>query len=142
MPRGALSWARLMVSRETVIWGGGFNPSVGGGHSCMYMHILAIYMHLWHIHAYTCIDLGREYIHTYMCIYVHTCIYAHQHTYTYIYVSIHTYTCIYMHICSNLYLDMLHQNRGLEVLWSRGCRHSMAAGCNPVFQISCDRPWE
>jgi hypothetical protein len=58
-PRGALSWACLMVSRGTVIWGCGSNPSVVGGPSCIYMHI----------HAYTCIDLGRECIHAYMCIY-------------------------------------------------------------------------
>ena len=79
------------------------------GHSCIYMHILAIYMHIWHIHAYTCIDLGRVYIHAYMCKYVHTFIYLHIHAYTYIYVQIHAYTCIYVHICSNLYFKMLHQ---------------------------------
>ena len=101
MPRGALGWASLMVSRGTVIWGGGSNPSVFGGHSCIYMHILAIYMHICHIHAYTCIDLGREYIHAYMCICMHTCIYAHLHTYTCIYVCIHTYTYVYVHIRSN-----------------------------------------
>ena len=55
MPRGALSWARLMVSRGTVIWGGGSNPSVVGGHSCIYMHILAIYMHDIACMEYTCI---------------------------------------------------------------------------------------
>ena len=128
MPRGALSWARLMVSRGTVIWGGGSNPSVVGGHSCIYMHILAIYMHIWHIHAYTCIDLGRVYIHAYMCIYMHICIYAHLHTYKCIYMSIHTYTYIYVHIRSNLYLNMLHQievwrcfgAEAADILWLLG----------------------
>ena len=109
MPRGALSWARLMVSRGTVIWGGGSNPSVVGGHSCIYMHILAIYMHIWHIHAYTCIDLGREYIHAYMCIYCVTDrVSLHGEHHTCIYVQIHAYTCIYMHIlCMFMYDHIL-----------------------------------
>ena len=134
MPRGALSWARLMVSRGTVIWGGGSNPSVVGGHSCIYMHILAIYMHVWNIHA-----------GIYTCIYVHIRAYMHMRSFTYIYIHIHLYTYIYVHIRAYMLefiLGYAPSNRGLGVFWSGGCRHSMAAGCNPVRQISCDRPWD
>ena len=116
MPRGVLCWARLMVSTETVIWGGGINPSVLGGHSCIYMHILAIYMHIWHIHAYTCIDLGRVYIHAYMCIYYVTDRVKHICSNTCIYLHILAYMCIYYlpyvaRICSKMkcvYARILH----------------------------------
>ena len=98
MPRGALSWARLMVSRGTVIWGGGSNPSVVGGHSCIYMHILAIYIHGIYMHIHALTWAGN--------IYMHICAYTVSqtkcpstgniiHAYMFKFMHILAYTCIY-----------------------------------------------
>ncbi len=69
MLRGALSWAHLMVSRGTVIWGGGMNPRGVGGHNlytCIYLQYTCIYGIYMHIHALTWAGL----------IYMHTCVYT------------------------------------------------------------------
>jgi hypothetical protein len=124
MPRGALSWALLMASRRTVIWGGGINTRVQvvGGHSWMYKHTLAIYMHIRHIHAYTYIDLGRVCIYTYTCIYVH--ILCHRQIVppggaSYMckcmhIIHIHAYT-VYVHICSYMLIMLKYSYIYLHV---------------------------
>ncbi len=91
------------LSRRTVIWGGGIDPRVVRGHSWIYMHILAIYMHICHIQAYTYIGLGMVYIHAYTCIFYVTDRVSLQgniiHAYMFKYKNIHTFTCIYC-VCS------------------------------------------
>jgi hypothetical protein len=125
MPRGALSWARLMASRKTVIWDDGINLRVEGGCNWIYMHILAIYMHICHIHAYTSIDLGRVHIHAYMCIYFVTDRASRQgEHHTCIYVQIHAYTYKYMHIvvvakyclCSYMFIYVDHDKIFIHIL--------------------------
>ncbi len=64
------------------------SEGVISGKTCIYIQNTCIYILYMHIHAYTYIDLGRTYIHAYMCKYMHV------HVYTYIYVHIHTYTDI------------------------------------------------
>ncbi len=68
--------------------------------------------------------------------------YMHIRAFTYIYIHTREYTYVYIHIRAYMLkfiLGYAPSNRGLEVFWSGGSRHSMAAGCNPVRQISYDR---
>ena len=108
------------------------------GYTCIYLQYTCIYGIYMHIHALTWAGYIYMHICANTCIHSYTCIYMHIHTYMFKYMHIHAYTCIY----AQIYTQDAPSNRGLEVFWSGGCRHSMAAGCNPVFQISCDRPWD
>ena len=105
--RGGLPWGFRRVQQRPRRRAYGAWNSLVGGHSCICVHILAIYMHIWHIHAYTCIDLGRAYIHAYMCIYYVTDRVSLQGEHDIcIHVHIHAYTCIYC-VCSYIiiYID-------------------------------------
>ena len=87
MPWGALSGARWLPSIGNVFWGIGINSRVSGDHSRKYMHIRAKYMHIRHIHTYTCIYLHIR--SAFVCVHISVSCW-----------NIRTYTCIYVHIRS------------------------------------------
>ena len=128
MPWGALSGARWLPSMGNVFWGGGINSRVSGGHSRKYMHIRAIYMHIRHIHTYTCIYLHIR--SAFVCVHIsvscwniraYTCIYVHiralkpywilkfLHVCAYVFARIctylRTYLQVYASMCNYTYID-------------------------------------